>query len=113
MTAQGESGRDRRAFEERVRALVAVLPPRMLRDDLLAWLRERLPPTLGLRPSEVRIEWQLDRLDVVIPTRAQYLGIEDVIIQVIEEAVARVDIADAQQLTDEQFRERARGLRGA
>lgn len=99
--------------KRRLRKRLERLPAKMRRDELERALLLWLPQILSVFPEEVKLTWNIDTLEVEIPTRPHYIEIVDDLHSIIEEAVARVDVSDTRQLTDEQFAQRARGLRGA
>ena len=104
-------------IDERVRDMLARLPPEMTRAQCAEFVRHNLYGVLGFTQAQqnadlIRVEWVGDKLRVEVPTRLHYIEYVIDIKRAIDDAVSRVNITDLSQLSNPEFVDRMARLRG-
>lgn len=100
----------------RLKKLLAEMPDSLSRPEAEEFVRESLKQALVLEYGEIRTHWVRTgvtwKLVVHVPTRLHYLDCLVDIFDVVDAAVERVDLKDTAQLTEADFIECIRALRG-
>lgn len=100
----------------RLKRLLAEMPDTLSRHEAEQFVRESLKRALVLEYGEIRTHWVRSgvswKLVAHVPARLHYLGCLVDIFDVVDAAVERVDLKDTAQLTEADFIECIRVLRG-